>query len=95
MGIDDNDNTGDYTFKKMFVCYHCYKCLTTRYNLHGQYILTAKEMILWKKFVDNGMYKLVIMRSGGDIVDYMKSVPLKPKNVRTNLENPKKAAKRE
>ena len=95
MVIDDNDNTGDYTFKKMFVCYHCYKCLTTRYNLHGQYILTAKEMILWKKFVDNGMYKLVIMRSGGDIVDYMKSVPLKPKNVRTNLENPKKAAKRE
>jgi hypothetical protein len=95
MAIDDREGVGDFTIKKFYVCYHCYKCLTTGYRAHGRHIYTATEMMLWKKFSENGMAKRVIIRSGQDLSDYLRSVPQKPKHLKKSSENPKKAPKYE
>jgi len=95
MAIDDRQGVGDYKFKKFYVCNHCYKCKTTMYNTLGRYIYTATEMMLWKKFAENNMALKVIIREGGDLVDFLSSVPQKPRNLKQNLENPKKMPKLE
>jgi hypothetical protein len=72
--FDDRPIVGDFTLKRMYICRHCRKCDTTGYKTYGQHIYTATELKKYKMFQANGMMRFVIMRTGGDLIDYIQSV---------------------
>ncbi len=67
--VDDDDSTGDYLVKPMFICKRCYSCKGAVYKQHGDNIFTSTELKACK-IVKRDMRDRLDLRDGSRILGF-------------------------